>query len=157
MPLGVAGDPGGSRTDRPPRTVRWGSFPTTADVGIWARAHSAHGLLEGLGCALFAQMTDLRRVRPRETRCIEASGRDPSALVVAYLTALLALEQDDGFLARRFRVKTEGRPIHRASAEVVGEPFEPGRHRPKIEVKAVTLHRIRFDTRGGEARVILDI
>lgn len=139
------------------RAVRWGSFPTTADVGLWARAPTAAGLLEGLGLALFAQMTELKRVRPRLERTVTATGTDPTALVVAYLTALLDLEQDDGFVASRIAVRPEGSPPTRLVATAWGEPFDPQRHRARIEVKAVTFHRLVFDPARGVARVILDI
>ena len=139
------------------RSVRWGSFPTTADVGIWARAPTAAALLEGLGLALFGRMTDLRRVRPREARTVSASGADPPALVVAYLTELLDLEQDDGFIARRIHVRPLGSPPTNLLAEAWGEPFDPDRHSRGVEVKAVTFHRLVFDPGKGRARVILDI
>ncbi len=143
----------GGRAERP----RWGSFPTTADVGIWARAPTAAGLLEGLGLALFARMTDLRRVRPREPRSVSAHGTDGPALVVAYLTELLDLEEEDGFLARRILVHPVGTPPTSLLAEAWGEPFDPDRHPRKMEVKAVTFHRLVFDPQRGRARVILDI
>lgn len=136
---------------------RWGSFPTTADVGIWARALSPAGLFEGLGLALFAQMTDLRRVRPRESRTVSVHATDPPALVVAYLTQLLDLQQVDGFLARRITVHLVGTPPTSLIAEAWGEPFDPARHAQRIEVKAVTFHRLVYDPVKGRARVILDI
>ena len=139
------------------RAVRWGSFPTTADVGIWARAPTAQGLLEGLGRALFAQMTDLRRVRPREERTVTVTATDPTSLVVAYLTALLDLEQDDGFIARQIIVRLTGAPPAALKATARGERFDPLRHPAKIEVKAVTYHLLVFDPVRGVARVILDI
>ncbi|HTT34981.1 MAG TPA: archease [Thermoplasmata archaeon] len=136
--------------------IRWGSFPTTADVGIFARAGSAAGLLEGLGHALFGQFTDLRRVRPTERRAVEASGADLPATTVAFLEALLLLEQDDGFIGRTIAVAVSDRGRH-VRATVRGEPFDASRHRPGIEVKAVTYHRIEVDPVRGRARVILDI
>ncbi len=86
-----------------------------------------------------------------------ASGADAPALVVAYLTALLDLEQDDGFVARRLTVQPVGTPPTSLLAEAWGEPFDPARHPAKIEVKAVTFHRLVFDLKRGRARVILDI
>ena len=139
------------------RRIRWGSFPTTADVGLWARAPTPEGLLEGLGHALIAQMTDLRRVRAVEERTIAARGTDPPALVVDFLTRLLDLEQDDGFLARTLAVRLGDPSLTRLTAEARGERFDADRHPRRIEVKAVTLHRLVFDPSRGRARVILDI
>ncbi|HYB79162.1 MAG TPA: archease, partial [Thermoplasmata archaeon] len=85
---------------RPPPERKWGSFPTTADVGIWATGPTAAALFEALGLGLFALMTDLRKVRRVEERAVSASGGDTTELVVAFLTELLVLEQTDGFIGR---------------------------------------------------------
>ncbi len=136
---------------------RWGSFPTTADVGVWATGPDEAALLEGLGLALYALLSDPARVRPRTERTVRASGRDPVELVVAYLGELLALEETEGFLARRISVTTSGRPVTSLVARLEGEPFDPARHRPRTEVKAITYHDLLFDPRRGKARVIVDI
>jgi len=144
--------------DRARRTRRrWGSFPTTADVGIWATGPDAAALLEALGLGLVALMTDLRRVRPREERRVRASASDPAELVVAFLNELLILYADDGFLARRIRATTRGQPPRTVEAVVQGEPFDADRHAARTEVKAVTLHDLSFDPVRGRARVIVDI
>jgi len=141
----------------PGRRTRWGSFPTTADVGIWVRASSPRSVFEGLGLALFAQMTDLRKVRATSARTVTASGADPTALTVAFLTALLNLHADDGFLVRRLEVGAVGDPPTSLLAQAWGEPFDPARHSAKVEVKAVTFHQLEIDVNRGTARVILDI
>ena len=136
---------------------RWGSFPTTADVGIWATGRDSAALLEALGLGLFALMTDLRKVRPKEERAVSASGGDPSELVVAFLTELLVLQQTDGFLAREIRARAVGDPPTALVASVTGERFDPDRHTSRTEVKAVTFHDLVFDPARGRARVIVDI
>ncbi len=136
---------------------RWGSFPTTADVGIWARGATVESLFEALGLGLFALMTDLRRVRRRTRRRIRATGHDPVALVVDYLTRLLLLAEIDGVVARAITVERAGRRPRVIRATVEGEPFDPRRHRPKIEVKAITRHALEIDLARGRARVIVDI
>ena len=145
------------RRDRPPTRRRWGSFPTTADVGIWARGGNAAELFEALGLGLFALMVDLRGVRAREQRAVSAAGADPEALVVAYLTQLLLLEQADGFVGRTIRARPVGDPPTAVVASVAGEPLDPGRHALRTEVKAVTMHELAVDFRSGRARVIVDI
>ena len=44
-------------------------------------------------------------------------------------------------------------------AEARGEPLDPARHRLQVDVKAVTLHRLRVERteRGWEAFVVLDV
>jgi len=102
-------------------------------------------------------MTDLRRVRPREPRAVSASGEDPAALVVAFLTELIVLAQTDGFLARRATVRSVGRPPTSLVASLEGERYDPARHSARTEVKAATFHDLVFDPARHRARVILDI
>ena len=113
--------------------------------------------MEALGLGLFALMTDLRSVRPREERAVSASGRDASELVVAFLTELLLVHEADGFLVREIRARTVGAPPTAVVAALRGERFEPDRHPARTEVKAATLHHLVFDPVRGRARVIVDI
>ena len=136
---------------------RWGSFPTTADEGIWARADTVDRLFEALGLGLFALVTDLRTVRRASERAVRASGTDATSLAVAFLSELLVLQQTEGFLVRELSVRTLGRPPTALVASAQGEPFEPGRHPTRKEVKAITLHEAIVDLGRLSARVIVDI
>lgn len=136
---------------------RWGSFPTTADVGISARGGSPAELFEALGLGLFALETDLRRVRPKESRKVHAEGVDLPSLVVAYLTALLEMGSADTFFAREIDVHLRDHPPKGLRATVRGEPFDLTRHTRRMEVKAATYHRLEIDLARGRARVIVDI
>ncbi len=140
---------------RPTRS--WGSFPTTADMGIRATGANASELFEALGLGLFSLITDLRKVRPTEERTVSASADEPSSLVVAFLGQLLLLQQAEGFLVRTIYARAIGSPPTSVLAEVRGEPYDAARHPQRIEVKAITMHRLVFDPARGRARVIVDI
>ncbi|MCI4317291.1 MAG: archease [Thermoplasmata archaeon] len=135
---------------------RYGSFGTTADVGIWATAPTTSELYDALGMAMFAVMTDLRSVRPVEERAVSASGEDPGSLAVAFLNELVVLA-GDGFLVREVLARPLGSPPTALLATVRGEIFDPTRHTRRVEVKAVTLHQLEVDLARGRATVILDI
>jgi SHS2 domain-containing protein len=126
-------------------------------MGIWATGATPGQLFEALGLGLFALMTDLRQVRPAQERAVSASGTDPTALTVAYLTELLLLQQREGFIARTLEVRAIGDPPTALLASARGEPFDPDRHPAGIEVKAVTFHELTLDLAHGRARVIVDI
>ncbi|MCI4340102.1 MAG: archease [Thermoplasmata archaeon] len=140
---------------RPTRS--WGRFPTTADMGIRATGATASELYEALGLGLFALITDLRKVRPTEERAVAASADDPESLVVAFLGQLLLLQQTEGFLVRSIHARAIGSPPTSILASARGESYDPARHPQRIEVKAITLHRLVFDPARGRARVIVDI
>lgn len=126
-------------------------------MGISASGRPPAALFEALGLGLFALETDLRRIRPRVERAVSASGSDPVALVVAFLSELVTLEQTEGFLAREIEVRLVGRPPTALVAQLKGEPIDPARHRLRIEVKAITMHGLALDLDRGRARVIVDI
>ncbi len=102
-------------------------------------------------------MTDLRKIRPREARAVQASAGDPTGLVVAFLTQLLTLEAAEGWLVREIRARPIGAPPTAVLAELRGEPFDETRHPRHVEVKAITYHRLEIDLVRGRARVIVDI
>ncbi len=136
---------------------RYGSFPTTADVGVWASGATVAELYEALGLGLFALITDLRRVRDREGRTVHASATDPSGLAVRFLEALLVLEDAEGFLVRKIHARPVGSPPTAILATVRGELFDPARHVRRIDVKAITMHELMVDLVRRKARVIVDI
>ncbi|MHB1435287.1 MAG: archease [Thermoplasmata archaeon] len=142
---------------RPASRRRYGQFPTTADVGIWARGRSSEALFEALGLGLYALLTDRRTVRAREERRVTATAADLSGLVVGFLTELVVRQQVEGFLARRIELAFTPGPPPSIDARLFGEPFDPDRHPAKVEVKAITFHRLEFDPARGRARVIVDI
>ncbi len=88
---------------------------------------------------------------------MSASGEDPTSLVVAYLSQLLLLQQEESFLVREIRARPLGEPPTAVVASVRGEPFDPARHPARIEVKAITFHDLEIDLKRGRARVIVDI
>jgi SHS2 domain-containing protein len=136
---------------------KYGSFPTTADVGLWARGSTVGELFSSAGVGLFALMTDLRKVRPREERTVSATSEDSEGLVVAFLTELLLLMERDGFVGRSVHARPIGTPPTSVLATVKGEPFDARRHVRHKEVKAVTHHGLVLDLPRGRLRVILDI
>ncbi|MHB1931610.1 MAG: archease [Thermoplasmata archaeon] len=142
---------------RPLLRRRYGQFPTTADVGIWARGRRPEVLFEGLGLGLYALITDRRTVRDREERRVRAEAADLPGLVVGFLGELLVGQQVEGFLARRIEITFAPGPPPSVDARLFGEPFDPARHPAKVEVKAITFHRLEFDPARGRARVIVDI
>lgn len=146
-----------ARRASPARRARSGSFPTTADVGLWARARDARGLFEALGEGLFSIMTDRRGVRAIERRELHLSADDPGALVVAFLNELLLLESSEGYLVRTVRARVAGRPPRELWAVLFGERADPSRHHRRVEVKAATYHALEVAFDPPRARVVLDI
>ena len=125
-------------------------------MGLWARSSTPSGLFSALGTGLFGIMTDLRKVVPNSRHTIEVRSKDLPELVVAYLSELVRLEDTESFVARRVRAELAS---DRGSvrAELTGESWDDSRHPRRVDVKAVTMHRLEVSLSPPRARVILDI
>lgn len=131
-------------------------FEHTADIGLVAYGRDLRECFGNAALGLFGQITDLRRVRPREVREVGVEARDTEALLVEWLNELLFLFDSEGFLGRRFDILeiADGR----LRARVWGEPLDPERHRTHIAVKATTYHQLQVVQRDGwRAHVIFDV
>jgi SHS2 domain-containing protein len=89
-------------------------------------------------------------VEPREYRALDHLGEDAAEALFRYLRELLYLYDCDGFLAAEVVGLGEG---------VRGELFDPARHEPAHQVKAVTRHL--YELEGGpdgyRAHVVFDL
>jgi SHS2 domain-containing protein len=132
-------------------------FGTTADVGIGASASTPEGLFAELGCGLFSLITDLREIRQVESRRVAVSSPSPEGLLVRFLSELLFLTDTEGMLFSGFTVTLEGQPPRKLRAELWGETWDETRHPRRVNVKAITMHRLELDLVRCRARVIVDI
>ena len=131
----------------------------TADVGIAARAHTRAELFAQVATGMFFLMVDLEAVEERETRDVEVQGRDPAALLVAWLDELIYLLDVEQMVFRRFDVQEVGDT--RLRAICYGERAEAGRHQLHISPKGATYHMLEVAPdeggSGWRAQVILDV
>jgi SHS2 domain-containing protein len=132
-------------------------FGTTADVGVVSSGKDLKEAFENQAAGMFSIMTDMRHVRPVQAFHVEAEGKDPEGLLIAWLNELL-------FLCDTGRVFLKGFEITymehlKLKANAYGEGIDPGRHVVKTEVKAVTYHRleVRRTRKGVRTRVVYDI
>lgn len=134
----------------------------TGDVVVQAWAPDLPRTLANLGKALFAVMVDLRTVRVRQWRRVEAEAPDAESLAVEWLNALLFDWETSRMLVREVNVTgLMARPGRwRVRARCGGEPLDEGRHVTRTHVKAATYHGVHVRGADGPActvRVLLDI
>lgn len=98
-------------------------------------------------------------VEPRERLTLELEEPDRELLLLRFLSELVYLRDARGLLLRAEEVEVDAGPPARLSARLAGERFDPKRHRPGSEVKAITAHalEIRETPRGYEARITPDL
>jgi SHS2 domain-containing protein len=134
-------------------------FDHTADVGIRVTAADLETLFSDAGIALFGLIVDdPSQIRTVEECTIRVAGTmdETDYLLFDWLNELLRLFEETQLVFCQFDVTLSADGIKAVGR---GEPFDPDRHGPGNEVKAVTYHGLRVEpTPGGwEAEVILDI
>jgi len=132
-----------------------------ADAYVEAYGASLQECFENAGLALFETMTDTEKVAQTVEEEVEVSSSDKLGLLYAWLERLLVMFDTSGNLYSGFKVLRIKRTEDGYSlrAKVWGEPFNPGVHAQKTEVKAVTYHQMEIHENQGRvvARFILDL
>jgi SHS2 domain-containing protein len=135
-------------------------FEVTAEVGIRARGASYPEAFREGARALFDLMVDTSRVRPQRTVEIRLQAETLELLFADWLNQLLIERDRHGLVFAEFRLELE----HTSSGwqlrgQAAGEPLDRARHDPRIDVKAVTYHRLRcYQTEGVYyAECVLDV
>jgi SHS2 domain-containing protein len=113
------------------------------------------------GMALTDTMCSIESISPVISEQIESFGRDEVALVYDWLESILLKFDLEGKVYSKFKVA----PISKsaaglsARAELSGEKYERRKHEAKVEVKAVTYHKMEVLREGNSTilRFVLDL
>ena len=134
--------------------MRYEVLEHTADVMIKASGKDLEECFANAAYALFDQMTDASKIWPKEEVRFTAEGHDLESLLYNFLSEFLYIHDAKMLVLSEFHVM-----INDTTLECVakGERFDPVRHRPKHEVKAVTYHMLRVDPSEPSVTVIFDI
>lgn len=114
----------------------WEHFEHMADMGVRGCGPTPAAAFEQAALALTAVITDPAAVRPATAVPVEVGGRDLELLLADWLNALVFEMATRRMLFGEFRVSVDPRGL-RAVAR--GEPVDPARHHPAVEVKGATL------------------
>lgn len=133
------------------------TFEHTADIGIKAWGDTREELYEALAEALAELICPRRQVGSRDSRRLVIDSRDPGALAVDFLTAMLSVAQAERMCFADVAVQ-QATDTH-LEATVRGERADPSRHDLGAEIKAVTYHmlEVRRDGTRWTGRVLLDL
>jgi len=129
----------------------------TADLRIEVTAAGREALFVEAARALFDICAGIESIDVREYREVSGSGDDFAELFIDWLRELLYRFAAEGMLFSRFEiVSLSETEIH---ARCGGEPFDPGKHEVRCEIKAVTYHGLEIIRRGETlaASVVFDI
>jgi SHS2 domain-containing protein len=137
--------------------AHWEHFAHDADIGVRGRGETLAEAFAAVALALTAVVADPGSVRPERGVEIACTASDPEALLFDWLNAVIYEMDTRGLLFARFQVAITG---DRLLATAFGEPVEPARHHPAVEVKGATYTALRVgrDERGRwVAECVVDV
>jgi SHS2 domain-containing protein len=136
-------------------------LPHTTDAFVESVGTNLEEALENAALALFDTMCDLDSVSPKLHDVITVEGADELELLYNWLEALLLRFELNRKVYSKFHVSLTKKPEGglRITAEADGESFDRQKHHPKVEVKAVTYHRMEVSQEGDLTivRFLLDL
>lgn len=119
-------------------------LPHTGDLRYRVTAASREELFAESSHALFATITDPKRVETKEERRITAQGSTLEELLLEFLRGCFQEFTKDEFVSKCCSVEslTEDTDflIFRICASIRGERFDEAKHPFRTEIKAVTYH-----------------
>jgi tRNA nucleotidyltransferase (CCA-adding enzyme) len=118
----------------------WEHFHHVADIGVRGEGVSLAEAFAQAALALTAVITDPALVDSRRAVTIRCEAPDRELLLVDWLNALVYEMSTRGMLFARFEVSIDDNGL---SATAWGEPIDPRRHRPAVEVKGATYTELR--------------
>jgi SHS2 domain-containing protein len=146
---------------------------SSADIAFEARGETLSACFaEACDAVLGVMVADPQQIRPRVRVEYRGSGDDLEMLLFGLLGEIVFRRDAAGLLLRCPAPRVQrGRETADAGgaapgcrgwsveACLAGEPMDPARHRPGLEVKAVTLHLLSVEQSSGgwAARVVLDV
>jgi tRNA nucleotidyltransferase (CCA-adding enzyme) len=104
-------------------------------MGVRGSGPTEEAAFEGAAMALTAVTADLQRVSPLVAVTVRCEAPDDELLLVDWLNTLVYEMATRRMLFSRFEVHLSN---HRLEAIVWGEPVDPARHSPAVEVKGAT-------------------
>ena len=129
----------------------------TADLGFRAYGNTLEELFAHAAEAFFEAVVGLETIRERIEKSFETEADALDELMVNWLDELLYVYDTEGFVFKRFEIKTIKE--NQLKANAAGEVLDPERHAVRAGIKAVTYHQLYVEERNGlwEAQVIFDI
>ncbi len=129
----------------------------TADVVVKAYGDTLAEAFVAAGEAMFALITDLSKVEPKQELVIEVESTDHEGLLVQFLSELIIIHEVNGMVFREFTVTFRG--DDHLSAVGLGEPFDATRHESGLHVKAASYHMLEIveEKDGAWVQVLFDV
>ncbi|MGQ9588459.1 MAG: archease [Thermoplasmata archaeon] len=126
----------------------------TADAMVEVYGKDLEERFSNAAYAMFDQITDVTKVRPKGELKVVLSANSREQLLVDFLQELLYVHDVEDLVLCEFKVKIDGKTLE---AVVRGERFDEQRHPKRAIVKGVAYHKLEFDDRKGTITVLFDV
>jgi SHS2 domain-containing protein len=131
----------------------------TADTIVKGYGDTLEEAFAAVAEGLFAVITDIDTVEPKQEITVRIESIDREGLVVAFLSELILRHEVNRIVARDFSVRFTGRSSLTATGR--GEIFDENRHEHGMHVKAVSYHMLEVHESTGDepchVQVLLDV
>jgi SHS2 domain-containing protein len=128
-----------------------------SDIGIEAHGATRADAFSRAAAALISLLIDPSSISGTQQRSVTLSATDEEQLLVRWLSEVLFLYDGLKFVSKEFAFSSCTATA--LEARVMGEAYDPGRHLPRTDIKAVTYHQLAVwhDEAGWGVRVFLDV
>lgn len=136
------------------------------DVAIADMAFRATGetledlLISAADATMNAMVDDLSTIARMTQKPVAVEADEEDWLLVHFLQEIIYYKDAHTLLLRPERLRIERRDHHlKLQGVLSGEPINPKKHALRVDVKAVTFHRLKVErtAQGWEAMVVLDV
>lgn len=134
--------------------MRYEVLEHTADVMVRAHGRTLEECFENAAFAMTDQIVDASSVRQGEQVDISVEGADKEELVYNFLSEVLFIFDARGVVLNKFEVVLKP---GRLECKAWGEVYDPERHSPKSEIKAVTYHELKVNEDEPSITVLFDV
>ncbi len=128
-----------------------------SDAGIEARGKNLKEAFEFAARGMMSIIVDPESVGAKERKSMKATGTDPENLLVRWLSDILFQYDGNGFLVSDVEVREIS--ANALTADLRGESLNPGKHKLRTDIKAVTYHQLKVEMTGEGClvRVFFDL
>jgi len=136
---------------------RWEHFDHGADIGVRGLGATRADAFEQVAVAMMAVIVDPAVVRRTTGVPVACAAESDDLLLLEWLNTLVYEMATRHMLFGEFHVALNG---HTLSAHAWGEPVEPARHMPAVEVKGATATELRVYQRDDGpwvAQCVVDV
>ena len=139
--------------------MSWTHFEHEADIGVRGIGTTMEEAFAEAARALVAVSIPLEKVRENEVRNLQAGAPDVELLLFAFLNEVVYALRTFAFARFSVRIRKTDKDLQ-LNARGWGEPLDPARHAPVVEVKAATMSELAVTRRADGtwvAQCIVDV